>query len=199
VRDMSGLAGEHTAGENNTPVSLVALEIPDNPHFMTDIDGDFADVYLNRSTGVMQNVWADGFTLFSPYPGLRVPAFSLTDQTIQDDLSITLSNVNRSWFQVIAANAYRDALVTVWQGQLNVVPVSYAPESMAFAPGTAKMYVGRISGNMNVTPETVTILVKPHVVPFTVTIPYNIHDATRFKRMPKQNRTLTWGYTERTE
>ncbi|HEX8851272.1 MAG TPA: hypothetical protein VF761_17230 [Gemmatimonadaceae bacterium] len=199
MRSVTGLNGQHTAGENNAPVSLVALEIPDNPFYITDIDDEFGDIFLNRTTGAMQNVWADGFTQFVPHAGLRVPAFSLTDQTIQDDLTISLANENRAWFQVLAENAYRDALVTVWQGQLNVAPIAMVPEAMAFAPGTVKMYVGRISGNMNVTREVVTILVKPHVVPFTVTIPYRIHDATTFRRMPKAGRKLTWGYTERTE
>jgi hypothetical protein len=164
---------------------------------MTDIDADFGDVYLNRSTGAMQHVPAAGFDLFTPWPGLSVPTVSLSDMTIQDDLTISLANQNGAWFQVIAENAYRDALVTVWQGQLKLVAVE--PDRFEFAAGTVTMYVGRVSGNLNVTREVATINVKPHIVPFTITIPYNIHDATRFKRMPRSNKKLTWGYTERTE
>lgn len=195
MRETSGLQGRHTASENNAPVSLVAIEIPSNPFFMTDIDADFGDVYLNRSTGAMQHIPAPGYDLFVPYPGLSVPNFSLTDQTIQDDMQIALANQNRAWFQVIAANDYRDALVTVWQGQLNVDPL-LNPEGFSLSTGTVKMYVGRVSGNLNVSREAVTIVVKPHVVPFTVTIPYNIYDSTRFKRLPPANKKLTWGFTQ---
>lgn len=197
MRDLSNLEGKHTASENNAPVSLVAMEFPGNPYYMTDIDADFGDVYLNRSSGAMQHVPATGFDLFLPTPGLKVPTITLSDQTIQDDMTITIANPNRAWFQIVGANAYRDSLVTVWQGQLDVS--SSSPELFNFTEGGVRLYVGRVSGNLHVTRETATILVKPHVVPFTVTIPYRIHDASQFKRLPPANKKLTWGFTVRTE
>lgn len=193
MRDTTLLGGKHTSSSNNAPVSLVAIEIPGNPFYITDLDDI---VYLNRTTRAIQSVSGTGFDLFTPYPGLSVPSISLTDQTIQDDLQITLSNQNEAWFQVLAANNYRDSIVTVWQAQVDVSADN--PESYQFSAGGVTMYVGRLSGNLNVTREIATLNIKPHVVPFTVSIPYRMHDATTFKRMPPANKKLVWGYDQRT-
>lgn len=195
MRNATPLGGRHKATTGNHPVSFVSIAIPSNPYFICDIDDDEESIYLNRATGVMQSVPADGFDLFTPYPGLVVPQISLTDQTIQDTLTISLAEQNGVWGQILASKSYVDAIVTVWQGQLDVSASD--PESYAFANGNVTMYVGRMSNNLHVTPLLATLTVKPHVVPFTISIPYRMHDATTFKRLPQANKKLTWGYTER--
>ncbi len=75
MRTTSQLNGRQSASSGNTPVSLVSIEISGNPFYMTDGD---VDVFLNLITGGMQAAAGDGFTRFSPYPGLKVPQISLT-------------------------------------------------------------------------------------------------------------------------
>lgn len=191
MRDESALGGSQNATANNMPVSLVALLIPNNPFYMSDVD---IDLYVNVTTGDVQHLPGTGFVKCSPYPGLSVPKIKMSDGSILDNLSFTVSNENKAWFGVVAAGVYRNAQAMVWQAQINAGDGTVV-ESFSVSSGIS-LYAGRIAGNITANRKTATINLVPHVVPFLAQIPWRIHDSETFRRMPKSGKILRWGVTE---
>lgn len=188
-RNVAALLGEETLAEQ-IPVSLVQLDIPGNQININDVD---VTVYLNPSTNAVSMAPGAGLVAFVPYAGLAVPQVELNAEHIAGDVTITVSNVDETWFDLLMANNYREAPAAIWQGNL-VLPTGNNFNSVVFR-GAVKQWAGRVEA-IDATRESATITLSGLTSYFAMKFPSRVYTATDFLYLPKSGAKLKWGYTE---
>lgn len=188
--DVTDLAGAETDQEQ-FPISLVQFEIPG--FAFNRINDTDLTVYLNPTTNAVAMAPGAGLEAFVPYSGLTVPKMVFGATQTLGEVSITVSNIEQDWVDIVADGSYSESLCTIWQGNLNQ-DNDTPPDAVTFT-GVITRYVGRLE-QIELTGKTLaTILVSPHVTQQTVSWPYRKFSAPEFKHLPPPGAKLTFGFT----
>lgn len=192
-RIVTALSGQQDLA-NQIPVSVVRIEIPSAEKRLCDID---RSVFLNPSTLAVAIAAGAGLLEFAPYAGLSVPQIDVGDAEPLGDVTISVSNVGTDddpegeWSAVLAANVYRDAPTTVWQGNL---VVGATPFDVTFT-GAVTMWEGKLAA-IEVTRTRATLSFEPPDA-LVGLLPWRTYNITDFPHMPIPGSRIVWGYTER--
>jgi len=197
-RTVTSLSSQHEATAQ-TPVSLVRIEIPGNEKRIHDLD---VSLYLNPTTNAVSMSSGAGLVEFVPYAGLSVPQIEISDDLPLGEVMITVANVEKpggsegeagEWFTINATNDYRDATVTIWQGNLSHTAGQH-PDLVTFV-GAVKMWVGNLV-HIAANAHTATLKCAPPD-PFRMPFPWRTYSAPAFKHLPRPGKKLVFGFTER--
>jgi hypothetical protein len=188
-RTVTALSGAQSS-QAQFPVSLVAMQITGayGPFYINDVD---VTLYLNTTTDSLSMVPTAGYTEFVPYADLKVPVIEASDSSFLSQVTLSLSNVDETFYGVLADNNYRDVQVDIWQGNLSLA-VGNPPDDVA-SIGAIRVYTGRLD-QIVATHKTATLTVLPHVSPFQMTIPFDFWTLAEIPTLPVPGKVLKWGY-----
>ena len=189
-KDVSALDGEHLEARQ-IPLALVQLSIPGAFVAITDLD---TPIYLNTTTLAGGLIPVTGGTQFLPGAGLKLPAIAESDGGLSE-CQISAANADGFWWDVINANAYREAPATIWQGNL-VLAMNQAPDAATLA-GVFVRYVGHVT-SVRATRRQARVTLRPGPSPMDMKLPYRTFPPDQYKRIPPEGTRLSFGWTERT-
>lgn len=195
-RSITALAGKEVDGVQ-IPVSLLRIEIPGTEIRYHDLD---VPLYLNPSTGAVSMAPGAGLLEFLPGPDLTVPQIDTSDDAALSAVTVTLSNAANAvngttdWWAVQAANLYRGALASVWQGNL-ALAVGAPPFAASFV-GVVALWSGELSHIAPTIQRAVLTLEPPDA--WNMPIPRRRYSSTGFPRMKVPGSKIKWGTTEKT-
>lgn len=184
-RVITSLGGQESQA-SQIPVSLVRLEITGAEKRMHDLD---VSLYLNPSTNAVSMSSGAGLLEFTPFAGLEVPQIDLSDEEPLGEVSLSLSNIDETWFAIMVANQYRDAAATIWQGNL-VQAAGTSPFGVTFQ-GVITMWAGKLV-HIQATRHEATIRLEPPD-PFKGKIPSRTYSSPDFVHMRPPGSTFKWG------
>jgi hypothetical protein len=117
----------------------------------------------------------------------------LNDEHIAGDVSLTLSNVDELWFDIMTENIYREVPATIWQGNLSL-PTGTNPNAISFK-GAVKQWAGRVEA-IDADRSRATITLSGLTSYFAMSFPFRTYTQTDFVHLPKAGAKLKWGYTD---
>lgn len=187
-RTIAVLLGDEST-EAQIPVTIIRVEIPGADLRIHDLD---VPLYLNPGSGSTKMAPFSGHLEFLPGPGLTdVPRIDLSDELPLADVTFQLSNAGGAWYAVLAANAYRGAPVTIWQGNLRLT-VGQSPFFASF-PGVVQVWAGELV-HLEADHERATFTAEPPDQ-FTMPLPRRTYGPPGFAALPTPGTTFVWGYT----
>jgi hypothetical protein len=191
ARSLADLAGQQALNEQ-IPITLVYLGIdaPWGPLAVHDLD---VDCYLNMTTNQVAMTPAAGFTKFTAAPDITVPELQESDEEAQPQVTMTMSNANQLFYNIVIADGYRERPFSIWQGNLTI---GASLDVLTFI-GVIKRYGGKIV-DVQAPADVATIVGESKLTPQAMTWPYLTFDSTNYKFLPKPGTKIVWGYTVKT-
>jgi len=185
---VTALSGQHE-DDVQIPVTFLRLEIPDHDTRIHDLD---VPLSLHPSTLAASLYTISGGLVFSPGPGFVSPDLSHADNDPTTELRISIAKQDNSdWYAILAAGDYRDAPVSLWQGNLTLAAGS--PPWAATVTGVVLEWRGEIT-HLEVSDDMVSIIAEPPDF-FRAVIPRQVYTYKDFPSMPKPGAKFHGGST----